>query len=204
MFFIFRCSHMRKYQAVQTKKIINIFSMFLHFYLYQGNYTWRHVLGRYTHNYFKSDFLISAFNDKILDCKTYLIPIATIQRKAIRLILSLPYSQDLNPVFEEFEILPFGQLLYFFTALFIFKYRKGLLPNIFHTLYDFPHHDYHTRGQSLMNIPPCHSTMAQRCLRYIGAKVGNILSTKVEWKCSFHSFKANLKKRLLKNPILKI
>ena len=137
-------------------------------------------------------------------CKTNLLPIVKIQRKAIRLILSLPYSQDLDSAFKEFEFLPFRQLLYFFTTLFIFKYRKGLLPSIFLTLYDFPNHDYHTRGQFLMNIPPCRSTMAQMCIRYIGAKVGNKLSTTIEWNCSFHSFKASLKKSLLTNPILKL
>ena len=137
-------------------------------------------------------------------CKTYLTPIIKIQRKAIRLIHSLPFSQDPEPIFKQSEILPFQQLLYFSTTLFIFKYRKGLLPGIFHTLYDFPNHDYDTRGQSLMIIPPCRSTMAQRCIRYTGVKVGNKLNTKIEWKCSFHSFKRNLKKYLLTNPILKV
>jgi len=133
--------------------------------------------------------------------KTYLIPINKIQKKAIRIIFSYPYSHDLQPVYKKYRILNFFQLYNFFSCLFVFKYKKGILPDIFESFFIFPVHTYNTRSHLLMNVPQCNTLFSQKRIRYTGVKLNNIITNQLEWNCSFHSFKRNLKQYLSCNPI---
>jgi len=134
-------------------------------------------------------------------CKTYLIPILKIQRKAIRIMFSLPYWKDLQFIFQEYKILNFAQLYNLFTCLFVFKYKKGMLPRIFLSFFEYPGHEYRTRSQSLMNIPQCNTSFSQKRIRYMGVKLSNSLALTMDWNLSFHAFKRNLKYYLLNHPI---
>lgn len=134
-------------------------------------------------------------------CKTHLLPIMKIQRKALRIILSLSFSADLCSTFKETGILSFQQLFYFYSCLFVFKHKKGMLPSVFGTFFESPNHEYRTRNQFTLNIPQCNSSLSQKRIRYIGVKVSNHLLDKIEWNNSYHAFKRSLKNFLLINPI---
>ena len=134
--------------------------------------------------------------------KTYLTPIMTVQRKAMRIIFSIPYTHDPQPVYNEYQILDISQLYNLSSCLFVFKYKKGMLPDIFDSFFNFPDHSYDTRNQALLYVPLCNTQFSKKRIRYTGVKLNNIITNQIEWKCGFYTFKRKLKLYILHNPVV--
>lgn len=132
--------------------------------------------------------------------KTHIDPIIKLQKKAIRLIFSLPYRHSTQEYFNKYGILNVNQVFIFFTCLFVFKYKKGMLPNIYESLFNFPSHRHDTRNHSLI-IPNYNTILGKMRIRYTGVKTHNILISAIPWNVSYHTFKRHLKKHLLTTSI---
>ena len=131
-------------------------------------------------------------------CKTHLTPLIKLQKRAIRIVFSLSFEKNLKVVYKKFNILDLSQIYYFFTCLFVFKFRQGMLPDIFDSFFEYPFHQYRTRNHSrIMNIPPCKSSFSKMRMRYMGVKVHNAVFVNIQWNDSYESFKRNLKKYLV-------
>ena len=133
--------------------------------------------------------------------KSYLDSISKIQRKVIRVIFSLSYRKNVQEYFIQANILDIHQLYILITCLFMFKYRKGSLPIVFGSFFNYVNHGYGTRNQFLLKIPLCRSKFSQMRVHFMGVKIHNFLYDKIDWNVSFHSFKKKLKYYIILHKI---
>ena len=131
---------------------------------------------------------------------TYMMPLWTLQKRAVRIIKSLSYRHETLSAFQELHILNVFQLHKYFILIFMFKLRKDMIPTIFKEFFEHANHQYQTRGNLLYRIPYCKTSFSQRSLRYVGAKLHNDFK-KFEWNCSIHSFKRSIKLHLLEHDV---
>ena len=132
---------------------------------------------------------------------SYLDPIFKLQKRTICIIHSLPFRQDVSDILKFSKILTFHQLYIFFTCLFVYKYKKGLLPTIFKPFFQYPSHGHNTRNINSFIVPLFNSTFSQRRMKYFGVKIGNFFSDKIDWNNSYHTFKKHLKLYMVNNFI---
>ena len=152
------------------------------------------------YNSFIQPYLIYCIEGWGCTFTTYLEPLWRLQKRAVRLIKSLSYRQETHLAFKELHILNIFQLYKYFTLIFMFKVKKGMVPAIFGEFFEYTDHQYETRGTSLYRIPYCKTSFSQRSLRYLGAKLHNTFRD-LEWNCSLHSFKRNIKLHLLEHKV---
>ena len=132
----------------------------------------------------------------------YLNSIFKLQKKALKIIKSVPKTYETIKLFNELKLLNIYQLYHYFVAIFMFKYKANLLPSIFHDFFNINTTVYNTRTQHLLHIPSCSSTQSQQRIRYKGVKVFNFLYERVNRNCSLNAYKHRLKTFLLDNIVI--
>jgi hypothetical protein len=124
---------------------------------------------------------------------SYLNALLLLQKKIVRIIMGVPYLAESAPLFQELKILNVYQIYTYFIGLFMFKYRKGMLPHIFLSYFEYHEHYYETRNQYNFKIPRVPTSFARRMVRYTGVKINNYIQDKISFNCSLDTFKKNLK-----------
>ena len=110
---------------------------------------------------------------------TYLSRLILLQKKAIRIISRSQFKAHTDPLFKQHSILKLADLYSYFCAIFIYKYKKHLLPNPFISNFRLdlipPQHNYSTRSADslLSNNPKCRTTLRQSSLKYQSHKLYN-------------------------------
>ena len=133
--------------------------------------------------------------------KTYLKPLQTLQNRIIRVINCLRNRTNVNEFYKKLKILQISQIYVFCTGLFVFKYRKGMLPDVFQSYFQYQQHQYNTRNLlRSFEIPLYNSSFAKMRIKYLGVKIHNNLIKCIEWNNSYHTFKKNLRIYLVNNP----
>jgi hypothetical protein len=136
---------------------------------------------------------------------TYLIPLIKIQKKAIRIISSVPARTHTEPLFVKHNILNVSKLYQYFIAIFMYKYTKEQLPDFCKNLFTSNNnvHDYNTRQRTQLHVPVTSSNLFKRTIRFKGVSIWNSLcSTDIKINCSIFCFKKTLKKFLQGNSLL--
>jgi len=126
-------------------------------------------------------------------CATHLLSVFRLQKKVLRIIKCVPRCYESKKLFAEFQVLSLSQLHHYSVAIFMYKYKIGKLPGVFHSFFQANPTVYPTRSQHLLQIPLCTSVLSQKRIRYIGVKVHNYFSDKISITCSYHSYKRKLK-----------
>ena len=124
-----------------------------------------------------------------------------LQKKAIRIIKSAPYRAQTLPLFTEMKLLPLHKIYDYCLLLFMFKFVKGLLPDIFNEMFIRNNNVsvQNTRQSNYLRTPSCRTAMIQKTVRYKGVIGWNSIVKKLDNFCSLHSFKRRLKHYLLQN-----
>ena len=135
----------------------------------------------------------------------YLLPLITIQKKALRIISSVPPRTHCEPLFVQCNILKLDKLYQYMIANFMFKYVKTQLPEICSGLFlnNNDVHNYNTRQKTMLHVPLTNSDVYKRTIRFAGVSVWNaICGQKFDTKCSIHTFKKKLRNHLIVNSLV--
>jgi len=123
-----------------------------------------------------------------------------IQKKIVRIMKSVPTRTNSNSLFIELKILPIFSIYKYNVVLFMFKFTKGLLPEVFNKLFRRSSEvvTRTTRQRHNLYVPKCNTTLCQKFITMKGITEWNCIHKKIDHFCSIHSFKKKLKTKLLK------
>ena len=105
-------------------------------------------------------------------------------------VLDLGSRDPTKHLFKELKILCSYKLYKFSVAVFMFRFIKGELPDIFTNMYIFYSdvHNYVTRNVNELKLPFCKLEICQRHIRYTGVKIWNLVSSCIIHNCSLYTF----------------
>jgi hypothetical protein len=131
--------------------------------------------------------------------QAYLSTLQTLQKKAIRIITSSNLRAESEPIFRKLNILKISKIHFHTLAILMFKFIKGMLPNIFKDLFkrNSDISTRMTRNSSKLNLPHCKTEMYKSSVKFQGPKLWNSLEDNVDHYCSVHSFKKRVKKYVI-------
>ena len=78
---------------------------------------------------------------------THLTSLYNIQKRALKIIFSLPIRTNTDFLFKKSHIFKLSEVYYYSVALFMFKYINGSLPSVFDNMFTINnhYHNYFTR-----------------------------------------------------------
>ena len=116
-------------------------------------------------------------------CQTHLHPLLFTQKKVIRVNTFSPYLAHTDPILKN---------------IMIYKYSKGLLPEVIGEMYRHNNyiHSHRTQSRDLLRVP-------QSTIHFVNvsARLWNVLVLKMDVYIALSKFKYNLKVFLLQNKI---
>ena len=112
-------------------------------------------------------------------------------KKAIRIITSSSYRAPSKPLFDRLKLLTIENVYYYNIMLFMYKYMKGLLPDIFSMMFVINKtvQKYETRQANMLHVPVGKTSLALKCIRYKGVSLWNSLSDKILSDCNLFTYK---------------
>jgi hypothetical protein len=128
-------------------------------------------------------------------------PILRIQKMAIRLIANIPRRASSLPFCKLHSILRLPELYKLSVAIFMFKYKHGMLPVIFQNFFitNSDIHTYHTRNANKLRAPRTKFSHATKFIKKTGAELWNDLENVITENVKIGTFKLHLKKFLISN-----
>lgn len=131
---------------------------------------------------------------------TYSNSLLTTQKKIVRIIMSKSSRTHSKPLFQGLKILPLNLIYKYNVLVFMFKFIKGMLPEICNKLFKRNSDIVSrvTRQRFNLHLPKCNSALYKNSIIMMGVKMWNDISSKLDHFCSIHSFKLKLKEFLLK------
>ena len=134
--------------------------------------------------------------------QTALLPLITLQKRAVRIITFSEYNCHSSPLFRKLKILKVIDLLYLYCALFMYDYYSNRLPLIFNDFFKSIDkvHQYQTRLACKISyyLPKARTNYGKFNIRFFGAKVWNSIEESLKFK-SRTCFKVLLKESLISN-----
>jgi hypothetical protein len=131
--------------------------------------------------------------------QTHFSSLFKLQKKILRIITSSAHRTESNPLFSQLKILKLSQLYIFAIAIFMFKLDKGFMPNVFDCMFSkqYERSRRTVRNSHKYDIPFCKTELYKKSIVVDGPKIWNKLEDSMEHKCSLHTFKKKLKKKML-------
>lgn len=133
----------------------------------------------------------------------YISSLVKLQKKILRIIQSASYRAHTAPIFLQLKILQLNKVYIYSVTMFMFKFFKGLLPNIFNDMFirNTDTHNYSTRQSNHLHVPFSKLTTMYRTMKHQGAIIWNLMSSKITYDCKMYTYKQNLKSYLVSNDI---
>ena len=130
----------------------------------------------------------------------YISSLHKLQKKIVRVIKSASFRSESKPLFKELKILPVPELYRYGVLLFMFRFVKGSLPDIFSDLFKRNSEIVGRRTRQFYNlyIPKCRTTMYKNTIKYQGVQEWNAIQGIIDHFCSYYHFKTTVKIFLLK------
>ena len=153
------------------------------------------------YNSFIYPYLIYCIESWGTATNTHLHCLIKLQKKFLRIISNVPYNTESCPLFMKHNILNVKKIFQLRILIFMYKFSRQMLPNIFLNFFQFPNHVHDTRTNSLYRIPVYKTKCSQQSIRYQGVKLFNILSTVIDRKCCIQTYKTRLKRYLISNEL---
>ena len=124
-----------------------------------------------------------------------------LQKKAIRAINCLNFSDHTNLYFCTSKILKLSDLHKFHVCLYMFKtFKLDFDPSLLSVLNSHVNeHSHYTRNSTNLPIPLFSSSKSQNSIVYTGSKFWNSLPSYIVSSNSIHSFKCKLKLQLIES-----
>ena len=144
-------------------------------------------------NIFKRIFL----HDSVLE------PLIVLQKCAIRIVCGAQRFDHTYPLFQLSKILPLRNLYVYSAQLFLYKYHRQSLPNIFSGFFTINEaiHNHYTRQIEHFHTHLAKSSQTARTLRCTGVKINNYFMNRLNYNCSDGVYKQKLKEHILMNDI---
>ena len=135
-------------------------------------------------------------------CASHLLSIIKLQKKVMRIITNSRRLEHALPLFQKLNVLRFEEIHLYKIALIMFKVYHKITPVVFSNLFirNTDIHDYETRQADQFHVPHARTNYMLNAISVKGVKVWNEVSTKVNFDCSYLSFKFALKKYIFNNP----
>ena len=131
--------------------------------------------------------------------QVHMLVLINLQKKILRIIASKRYREHCAPLFSKFKIFDIEQIYKFFVILFVYKYQRKLLPNLFNNF--FTHlsnvHDHNTRNNEGFFVPYSRTECYKKLIRFTGVNFWNKIHTKINRNCTYQTYKKNLKRIIL-------
>ena len=130
--------------------------------------------------------------------KLYTDSILKLQKSCCRLITGSSKRASSAPLFKLLNIYPLLDVYNYNVMLLMFKFKKGLLPDIFNDLFtNCSESNIITRQHESFRMPLCKTQAAYNSIRMQGVKLWNMYKNKISLDSSYHCFKKSLRKLLL-------
>ena len=96
----------------------------------------------------------------------YIQSIYKLQKKVVRIIKSAHYKAYTEPIFKNFNILPFEKVHQYSIIMFMYKYFNKMLPPIFDKMFHKSReiHTYHTRQAQKLIIPKVRTSASKKSI----------------------------------------
>ena len=124
--------------------------------------------------------------------------ILKLQKRAMRCIKNTTYNAHTDPLFTEFNILKFEQIVKLDTLKFMYKIVNDMLPeNILNKfILNKEIHTHNTRQKLDIHINPTNTQVAYNSIIFQGPELWSKLSDDIKNSITFLSFKNKLKRYL--------
>ena len=134
---------------------------------------------------------------------TYLAPINSIQRRAIRVIAGKTRRDDADPLFKDLKILKFRELYAFNIQTLMHQYYHSNLPKIFEPFFTFNYqlHKYETKSKHNLHVAVGKSPQLASSIRILGARSFNHFKSKLDIQFQLPTYKVLLKAEVMNNGI---
>jgi hypothetical protein len=128
-------------------------------------------------------------------------PVFKNQKVAIRIIGNLPWKSSTIPFCKKNIILRLPDLYHHSLGLFMFKYNRALLPNIFSNFFTTNQecHRYPTRQANKLRTPLVKTSSASKFVKKTGVEYWNVLENSITSTLQIGAFKKHLKLYILQN-----
>ena len=128
-------------------------------------------------------------------CDTFLQPLVKIQKQAIRCICFLKRRESTIEHFRTMKIMKVIDLKYYSAAMFMFKFHKGKLPEIFSDYFTHNRdvHSYNTRQRNHFHVPVPKSKLRKQFIKCWGVTVWNNVLKSINVTVKIGSFKRQIK-----------
>ena len=127
-------------------------------------------------------------------------PLIILQKKAIRIITFSDFRAHTSPIFKQLSLLKLCDVVELQTALFMYQYNKGILPDLFTDFFTpvRSKHQYQTRlaCKSTFSLPTTRTNYGIFNIRFYGSKVWNSIDEPLK-SMTANQFKLNLKKQFI-------
>ena len=135
--------------------------------------------------------------------KIHLDSICKLQKRAIRIIASAKYCAHTGPIFNKLNILPFKKVYQYNIILFMYKFVRGMLPDVFNSMFIINTNvcQYNTRQSNKLYIPKCKLSKMQTYVTHKGILLWNYIVDIIDRNCSGVSYKKHVKHYLIHNEI---
>ena len=132
-----------------------------------------------------------------------LLSLLKLQKRALRLIKSVPIRTTSEPLFKSLELLNVYKLYYFRVGMLMFKMAANKVPKCMHELFKTTTevHSRLTRQKDKLYLPFTRLEIVKKSIRYKGVTVWNNICDNIQTNCSLYCFKHKLKSYLLQNEI---
>ena len=132
--------------------------------------------------------------------KVYISSLHKLQKKIVRVIKSAPFRSESKPLFKEIKILPVPELYKYGVLLFMFRFVKGSLPEIFSDIFQINFEIVGRRTRQIYNlyIPKCRTTLNKNTIKFQGVQEWNAIQGIIDHVCSYLHFKTSLNNFLSK------
>ena len=126
---------------------------------------------------------------------THLLPLRAMQNSAIRVLCGDKKGASVRRRYVERHILPLHGVSKFYSALFLFKYERGLLPQCFGQMFvaGCNVHEYSTRTASQIRRPQASTRRSFFSIRHVGPGFYNSLPNELLVDENIASFRSRLK-----------
>jgi len=124
-----------------------------------------------------------------------------LQKRIIRIVCKTSFFAHSEPLFKTCKVLNIYQINKYITGIFMFKYDKGLLPNIFDNMFSrqIDVHSHSTRNRETFTLPICRTQSKMNSICYYGAYFWNNFINVLIKNCNFtlYTFKKVLRQSLI-------
>jgi hypothetical protein len=130
--------------------------------------------------------------------KTALKPLQTLQNRALRNLLNLPYLTSATPLYKKMALLKVYDLAHYQQALFLHLFQSSNTPRSLSILFKYcPEKIIKTRSCDVFYVPAARTLTLQKNISVTGPKTWNGLPLGLQQTISYTLFKRNLKQHII-------